>query len=381
MFANLISHMYEVGVAAASVIGILTAFILYRASHNKNANSKYLALVILSLSLSVLANSLLAVFINTHAIRTMRITDPFLCLFGPFLYFQLNYVLAQHLSKKQILQHLGLFFIVLLAAIVLVFDLFGALKSHWITPLTMVLSILAYVQLWIYFLLCRRGLKRYSHSLQLSCSTIDEQRQSWINQSLFAMLLAFTGISLLYSLHHMSISLPINQSITLIVCAVLLYLVYITLSKPAMLVVPAQELPQEVIAEQSEQTTKYTKSLLSESALHTSYQDLVAFMHSHKPYLKSELNLSMLADEFGASKHILSQVINSGAEMNFYEFINQYRLNEIKQSLANPALQHRTVIDLAFAAGFNSKATFNRLFKLSTGCTPSTYRKNNPSAD
>lgn len=375
MFTNIITHMYQVGVAAASIMGIFTAFILWRTNNDKTASTKYLALVVLSLSLSVLSNALLSVFLNTYEVRTIRITDPFLCLFGPLLYFQLNYVLGQLLSKKQILLHLGLFFIVLLAALLFIFDLYGVLQSHWITHLTMALSLLAYVQIWVYFLLCRSGLKRYSHSLQSSCSTIDEQRQSWINQSLLALLVAFTGTTLVYFLNHLSITLPINQSITLIVCAILWFVVYITLSKPAMLMVQASDNPQDVILVQPEQAEKYTKSLLSETALTTSYRDLETFMQTHKPFLNAELNLSMLASEFGVNNHILSQVINSCAEMNFYEFINQYRLDEIKQYLSNPELHSRTVIDLAFTAGFNSKATFNRLFKLSTGDTPSTFRK------
>ena len=59
--------------------------------------------------------------------------------------------------------------------------------------------------------------------------------------------------------------------------------------------------------------------------------------------------------------------------MNFYEFINQYRIDEVKRLMDDPANKHLKLISLAYDAGFNSKASFNRIFKQMTEMTPSQY--------
>ena len=59
----------------------------------------------------------------------------------------------------------------------------------------------------------------------------------------------------------------------------------------------------------------------------------------------------------------------------FFDFINEYRLDEVKQALTDPAKQHLKILAIAFDAGFNSKTSFNTIFKKHTGMTPSEYRQ------
>jgi AraC-like DNA-binding protein len=75
------------------------------------------------------------------------------------------------------------------------------------------------------------------------------------------------------------------------------------------------------------------------------------------------------------SPKALSNLINREFNVNFFEYVNNHRLKEVKQHLANPAMADQSIIELAFLAGYNSKSSFNRLFKLDTGQTPSQYRK------
>jgi YesN/AraC family two-component response regulator len=101
-------------------------------------------------------------------------------------------------------------------------------------------------------------------------------------------------------------------------------------------------------------------------------------MTHQKPFLKNDLRLSDLADSIGVSSHELSQHINREFKMNFYDFINGYRVEEAKKLLRqNPA--NPKMLAVAFDVGFNSKATFNRVFKKLTGQTPSAF-KDSPTA-
>lgn len=87
-----------------------------------------------------------------------------------------------------------------------------------------------------------------------------------------------------------------------------------------------------------------------------------------------KLSLHSLARHLGTNTSDLSRAINEGMGQNFNELINRMRVDAVKEALAQPH-QPQGLLELAFAAGFSSKASFNRCFKLYTGQTPSAYRQ------
>lgn len=103
---------------------------------------------------------------------------------------------------------------------------------------------------------------------------------------------------------------------------------------------------------------------------------LVAYMIANKPYLNPELSLNTLAKEINMSRNQLSQLINDGVGENFYDFINKYRVEEVKRLMTDPDMAGYSLLGIAFEAGFKSKSTFNLIFKRFTGLTPTEYRKN-----
>lgn len=102
--------------------------------------------------------------------------------------------------------------------------------------------------------------------------------------------------------------------------------------------------------------------------------ELIEHMERHKPFLDPELTLVSLAYQLGVSRNRLSQVINTAIGDNFYHFINQYRVEEVKKLMAQEDSKKYTIISLANDAGFRSKSSFNAIFKKMTGLTPSEYR-------
>lgn len=101
---------------------------------------------------------------------------------------------------------------------------------------------------------------------------------------------------------------------------------------------------------------------------------LITHMDNAKPYLNPDFSLQALSEDLFVSRHQLSSTINTRQNMNFYEFVNLYRINEVKELMGNKANKNTKNYELAFDAGFNSKATFYRIFKKFTGQTPSDYR-------
>ncbi len=97
-------------------------------------------------------------------------------------------------------------------------------------------------------------------------------------------------------------------------------------------------------------------------------------METNMFYQDAELTLSSLAEKLEMQPKELSRIVNTGLKKNFNDFINEYRVRDIVLKMQNPAFDHITLLGIAFDAGFNSKSTFNRIFKQMTGKSPVEYK-------
>lgn len=121
--------------------------------------------------------------------------------------------------------------------------------------------------------------------------------------------------------------------------------------------------------------TKYSGSRLNEPEAIQYSEKLKSYMELSRPYLNPDLTLPQLAVEIGISTHLLSQVINEHFKLNFFDFVNQYRVEVFKERIVNPKYGNFSILGIAFECGFNSKSAFNRIFKKYTGLTPSHYKE------
>lgn len=117
------------------------------------------------------------------------------------------------------------------------------------------------------------------------------------------------------------------------------------------------------------------KALLSDAELKKFKARLQNLMQSKKPFLNPQLNLNDLAKELGVNSTVLSYAINNGFGKNFNDFVNESRINEVKEKLQNGYSENTTLLGIAFDCGFNSKATFNRAFKKFTGVSPKEFQE------
>ncbi|MBT7093837.1 MAG: helix-turn-helix transcriptional regulator, partial [Bacteroidetes bacterium] len=100
---------------------------------------------------------------------------------------------------------------------------------------------------------------------------------------------------------------------------------------------------------------------------------ITELMNTQKPYLNPDLDLNKLSDLAKLNPKITSRIINHDLHMNFYEFVNKHRVEEFKQRLQQSNCDQFTLLGHAFECGFNSKSTFNHIFKKNTGQTPREY--------
>jgi AraC-like DNA-binding protein len=122
---------------------------------------------------------------------------------------------------------------------------------------------------------------------------------------------------------------------------------------------------------------KYHYSDLSEESADQYLMHLLEYMDKAKPFLKAELTLDMIATETGIPTRAISQIINEKLRKNFFDFVNGYRVERAKELLVSN--ENLRVSEIMYDCGFDSKSTFNQVFKKFASQTPSEYRKTSKS--
>lgn len=121
---------------------------------------------------------------------------------------------------------------------------------------------------------------------------------------------------------------------------------------------------------------KYQKSALSEENKESILANIKKEMENNQYYANNLASLSGLAKLIGETNHHVSQVINEKLNMNFFELLAKYRVDEAQKILLADKAKKITVEELADIVGYNSKSAFNNAFKKFTGKTPTEFRGN-----
>jgi AraC-like DNA-binding protein len=134
--------------------------------------------------------------------------------------------------------------------------------------------------------------------------------------------------------------------------------------------------PPEGTSETAERAeVRYERSGLSDIEAARLKASLLALMTRDHPYRDPDLTLPALAEQLNTTPHKLSEVLNSELSQTFYDFVNSYRVEDVRRRIAESKSAQVNMLSVAMDAGFASKSTFNQVFKKLTGQTPSTYRK------
>lgn len=134
------------------------------------------------------------------------------------------------------------------------------------------------------------------------------------------------------------------------------------------------EVADKQMNETGSEVSKYVKSGLKDTEAEKYYLLLLGLIEKEELYLDGKLSLKDVANRLKISNNYLSQIINQKTGKNFFRFINEYRVEKAKQLLADKAGKY-TILSIAYDCGFNSKSSFNTIFKEYTGKTPSEFLK------
>lgn len=118
---------------------------------------------------------------------------------------------------------------------------------------------------------------------------------------------------------------------------------------------------------------RYARSSLSKKQKDSIKSKLLDYFSSERPYMNPDLSMQMLSDALHVPKHQLTEVLNTDIGKNFFQFVNEYRVEAVKKFLEKK--HHPWSIEaIGYECGFNSKSTFFTVFKNITGKTPMQYR-------
>ncbi len=223
-------------------------------------------------------------------------------------------------------------------------------------------------------------LHRYYHKIENYYSDLDRMNLKWLSRlnPLTFITLAFWCVG--FWTAHLGIvskspaGLTINISMLIIIIFITAYNL---INQPEVF---RQNIEMNHLIEDhidSAESEKYARQSIDESMQDEYLAKLNMFMNQYKPYLNENITIKDLAEELQIPSHHLSIVINNRLNKNFYTFINEYRIKEAAAILENPDNSEASIIAIAFRSGFNSKSTFNSVFKKITGQTPSEYRSRN----
>ncbi len=297
-----------------------------------------------------------------------HLTNPFL-IFNPLIYFYSKALINPgYRLKRYQLWHIIPYLFVKIGSYVwgvefIPEDFYRIDPSTWFRVTMSVISVISFIGYSVPSLV---NVHRYRINLKNEFSTIDRRiTLSWL---LMVIVLYMSFMIVAYTLGIINIVTRIATYSQLVSFAFLLVLVYIF---------SFYGLLQEQIYLQptSGKREKYKNPRLTTSEKARIRKMLEDYFNKDKPYLDSELTIGHVSDKLHLSRHTLTEVLSTEIGKNFYQFVNEYRVNEVKKVLADKRYANYAIDAIGFECGFNSKSSFYAVFKKATGMTPAQYKK------
>jgi len=224
-----------------------------------------------------------------------------------------------------------------------------------------------------YFVLSIRLFKKLDLDIFNNFSSSEEIDLIWLRKLVYIFGIIWTALIIITVIHHVFNLFSMafcTDGLFLSLSVFVILIGYFGLKQK--IIFSGDTINEQVIVEETK--VKYASSRLTEAEANQFADKLNNFMVSEKPFLNPNLTLQQLGSELKISTHYLSQVINDKFNLNFFDYINQFRVEEFKVKISDPKFENYSFLGVAFDSGFNSKSAFNRIFKKFTNLTPSQYK-------
>jgi len=220
-----------------------------------------------------------------------------------------------------------------------------------------------HVHVLIYILLCQPHLRVYRQRIVDNYSNVSVLNLRWLQLFCYGFIVQILAERLLPALNITSSTLSDTAGM-----AVYVFIIVLTYSA-----LGQSRLQFANTRQPATSNGKYYRSGLRDHTAQYYLDKLNRLMATEQYFLESDLSLQSLADRVKISPHHLSQILNEKLEKSFYDYVNEQRVEYARQLLLTEP--RRSIIDIAFQSGYNSKNSFYNAFKRHTGTTPSDYRR------
>jgi AraC-like DNA-binding protein len=374
---NFLEQIALLIIYAGVVQGPFIAFLLNNRSVKKSRANIFLSVLLIALSFNI-AHVLYAGNVFNHfSVKVYAFGDPTFLLIAPLLWFYTSELTGHRvsLSWKQVLHFLPFVSIVLFS---LSFQWINS--QHVITFLEShhrILNILFWlavvIQFSCYQFFIHKKWAAYQVLIQGEVSNTENINISWVRffMAVFLLVNLFFLFSL-FAVIHLD-SRDWLWDVTALVFSLSIFalgykgILQREIFHHDLATAPMETGPEPVVLKPAQGNERQDKDLINK---------LIGHMEQKRPYLDPELTLSSLAKALELNRSQLSQLINEGIGDNFYDFVNKYRVEEVKRLMVDPKVKNLNLLGIALEAGFKSKSTFNLIFKRFTGLTPTEYKKN-----
>lgn len=306
-----------------------------------------------------------------------------LLLHGPFMYLYISALADQSFKIDRNVQlhfiPFVLFNIYLLASLIIP-ETSGRIRLDHVEtsePVPVVFNLFLLITVLsgpVYFLLAIGLFRKLDFNLVNNFSATESRNPDWLKKLVYIFGIVWTILILAAALHHVFHFYTLQfctDGLFLSLSAFIILVGYFGLRQKEIFV-QYEDKSKEFVTESG---AKYAAPLLKDNEAEAYIEQLRIYMKEEKPHLDANITLPELASKMDIPTHHLSRAINEKLGLNFFEFINRYRVEEVKAKLADPAFENFSLLGIAFESGFNTKSAFNRVFKKLVGMTPGEYKK------
>lgn len=311
------------------------------------------------------------------------VTDTIGFLVGPLLFFYVTALFKPELlSPKQIILHLipAFFYLVFISIPFLI----SMTTGRYINSLLEFLDLNSFVlhfqacYLIFYCILSLNILSKYHSISKTYYSNLKKTDIKWIRYLLYGIIVLMM-LHLSFTLFSQDINfkwISDDQVITLALIILIVYLAYYGTQQSQILLPDYLDYKEISLQKKPSKTSTHHLANASAEEVTQLKHRLHEVLQNQKPYKDENLNLISLALLLPTTDRKLSALLNHYMYTSFYDLINSYRVQEVKEKMTHSDYKKYTLLAIAYEAGFNSKSSFNRIFKKETGVSPSTYKKN-----
>lgn len=353
---------------------LLLLFIYGVSPKNRKRINGYMAFFIGVVSFGLIGKVLYTAGVGNYNFRLISLSELSALLFGPTIFLFTRSIVQRKSFSNQDLTHyvpalvyiafVAVYFVIPSNEVLVARDKTGELMRviYACHAVGLVVNIFYWMKGW-------QLLKTFETDVQNELSY--EPQTNFLKNFLIITgicLLVWTGLLLTSFFGFDMLERNVRPYLWILLTLIILFITYYGMIAPQVL---------QLLPVGKQEVKKYTQSKLSASDLDRLKIQLDALMLEKKPYLNSKLLKAELAEMLGVNDPELARLLNENIGMNFFEYVNYYRIKEFVDLAKTEKAQQLTFFGLAQEAGFHSKTTFNKSFKRLMGTSPSAYFNKN----